>query len=427
MLFQFDISQWLPPERLRELQFRQLDALVRHAHATVPHYRERWGGAYDSALPLTPEHFARLPLLTRRELQENFEALKSRNVPPAHGGIGESRSSGSTGMPVRVLKTQLTALLWNAFTLRDHLWHRRDLRGKLAAIRHGIAEGNFDNWGPATDGLIATGPSAVMGVRTAIEAQLRWLEQQQPEYLMTYPSILRELARRSIERGAHLMKLREVRTFGELLAPETRALCRQAWSVPVTDVYSADEVGYIALQCPEHEHYHVQSEGVLVEILDAHGKPCAPGEVGRIVVTGLHNFATPLIRYDVGDYAEVGAPCPCRRGLPVLQRVIGRMRNTLVTSSGEHYWPTFGVRTFAEIAAVRQHQMVQKEFDLLEARLVCNAPLDAEQEARLRQLILSRLPAGFRVNLVYCDEIPRSAGGKFEDFMSEVTTTVKRA
>ena len=123
--------------------------------------------------------------------------------------------------------------------------------------------------------------------------------------------------------------LREVRTLGEASTPDLRALCREAWGVPLVDVYSAEEVGYIALQCPEHEHYHVQAESVLVEILDERGAPAPPGETGRVVVTDLHNFAMPLVRYEIGDYAEVGEPCACGRGLPVLRRIVGRVRNML--------------------------------------------------------------------------------------------------
>jgi len=420
LLFQLETSQWFSADELRERQLRQLEMLLKHASATVPWYRKRWNGMYDSDSPLTFERFSSLPLLTRRELQESFEALKSTKVPAAHGAIGESRSSGSTGIPVRVLKTQLSSLLWNAFTLRDHLWHRRDFRGKLAAIRHGVREGEFENWGPATSGLIATGPSAVMGIRAGIEAQLRWLERQQPEYLMTYPSILRELARRSLERGVKLERLREARTFGELLAPDIRELCRTAWNVPVTDVYSADEVGYIALQCPRHEHYHVQAEGVLVEVLDDSGRSCQTGQTGRVVVTSLHNFAMPLVRYELGDYAEVGETCSCGRGLPTLNRIVGRVRNMLVTADGERLWPPLGSRRYFEIAPIVQHQLVQKEVDLIEARLVTASPLSPDQEERLRTLILSGLPRGIRLTLSYCNEIPRSAGGKFEDFVSEV-------
>ncbi len=420
LLFLLERSQWLPADDLRELQLRQLDVVLRHAYATVPYYRDQWDGLYDPAVALTRERLARLPLLTRSQLQDRFEALRSADIPPAHGAVGEARTSGSTGAPVRVMKTQLSTLLWSAFALRDHIWGKRNLLGKLAAIRHGVTPGEFEGWGIATNGLVATGPSVVRGVDGDVETNLNWLEKQQPDYLITHPSLALELAKSSLARGMQMPRLREVRTFGELLTPETRELCRQAWGVPVTDTYSTNEVGYIALQCPMHVHYHVQSEGVLVEVLDEQGDACAPGEVGRIVVTTLHNFAMPLVRYDLGDYAEVGECCSCGRGLPVLNRIIGRVRNMLTTADGKRYWPVLSSRRTAEIAPIRQYQLVQKEFDLIEVRLVIKAALTPEQENGLRQLIQSALPPSIRLKFVYCESIPRSTGGKYEDFVSEI-------
>jgi len=419
--FQLERSQWLAPERLRELQFRQLEALLRHAGDTVPYYRERWRGLYDPSRPLTPEAFSRLPLLARGDLQSHFDALKSHRIPAAHGAVTESRTSGSTGMPVRVLKTGLVRLLWRTIVLREHRWFQRDLSGQLAAIRQGVAETETDGWGPATNAIARTGGSATLSISADVDSQLDWLARQQPDYLLTYPSNLAELARRSLARQVPLPRLREARTFGELLAPETRALCQEAWGVPVTDAYSADETGYIALQCPGTAHYHVQSETVLVEVLDGDGAPCAPGQRGRVVVTDLHNFATPIVRYVIGDFAEVGGPCGCGRGLPVLTRILGRVRNMLVTATGERYWPLLGVRGLAEIAPVLQAQFVQKDTVSVEARLVMAAPPSAEQEAQMRSHALSRLPPGIGLKFVYCREIPRGAGGKFEDFVSEVT------
>jgi phenylacetate-CoA ligase len=185
-------------------------------------------------------------------------------------------------------------------------------------------------------------------------------------------------------------------------------------------MYSANELGYLALQCPEHEHYHVQAEGVLLEVLGEDNRPCATGEIGRVVVTSLHNFAMPLLRYDIGDYAEAGPPCPCGRGLPVLSRIVGRTRNMLTLASGERYWPNFGLRGLTDELPILQHQIVQKAFDRIEARLVTERGLTVEEEGRLRAQLLSRLPAGFRADIVYCEAIARGEGGKFEDFVSEV-------
>ena len=297
------------------------------------------------------------------------------------------------------------------------------MRGKLAAIRYRAKEGEFDDWGQSTRGLITTGPAAVLGTHRDVETQMLWLEEQQPDYLMTYPSMLAELAKYSIARGIRLPRLREARTFGEMLMPEVRQLCRQAWAVPVTDSYSSNETGYIALQCPANEHYHVQSEDVLVEILDERGRPCSPGQTGRVVVTTLHNFAMPLVRYDIGDYAEPGEACECGRGLPVLRRIIGTRaqyagdRRRRAVPAGNR------LANDSELAPILQYQLVQKRLDLVQARLVTAAALTSDQEDRLRRHFLSQLPPGFQVELVYCEGIPRSAGGKFEDFVSEVAAT----
>jgi phenylacetate-CoA ligase len=418
--FQLEHSQWLAPERLREVQFRQLGVLLNHAYETVPYYRERWRGVYDPARPLTPEVFSRLPLLTRSELQTRFEALKSTGVPAAHGPVAESRTSGSTGMPVRVLKTALVQLFWQASVLREHQWFKRDLTGKLASIRQGVVEGEADGWGPATDVVARTGPSATLPISADVDAQLKWLERQQPDYLLTYPSNLAELLKSSAALGFRPARLREARTFGEILTSETRALCRETWGVPVADAYTSVETGYLALQCPQQEHYHVLSESVLLEVLDEKGAPCRPGEVGRVVVTPLHNYAMPLVRYEIGDYAEAGEPCRCGRGLPVLVKILGRSRNMLALADGTRYWPAFGSAGLAELAPILQQQLVQKDFHTLEARLVTARPLAPAEEESLRRHIQARLPAPFAIRFSYCDAIGRSNGGKFEDFVCEL-------
>jgi phenylacetate-CoA ligase len=304
--------------------------------------------------------------------------------------------------------------------LREHQWFQRDLGGKLAAIRQGAQDGEAEGWGPATDAVYRTGRSATLNIRADVDTQLRWLQAQQPDYLLTYPSNVAELAKTSMARRAPIPRLREIRTFGEILPPETRELCRQAWGVPVTDAYSSDEAGYIALQCPRHEHYHIQSESVLVEVLDDVGKPSAPGCTGRVVVTALHNFVMPLVRYELADYAEVGEACPCGRGLPVLRRIVGRVRNMLVAADGKRYWPTFGSAGLAGLAPVLRQQLVQKSLGTIEVRLVTARPLTPEEEARLRDHILMKLALPFEIRFSYHHALPRSAGGKFEDFVSEV-------
>lgn len=143
LLKQLDYSESFPGEELREYQLSQLKALVRHALATVPHYAKSFAGL--DADRLDWRTFASLPRLGRTELQAHFAALRSGNLPASHGRPTEGQSSGSTGTPVRFLRTPVTEFFWKVLTIREHRWH---FAGKLAVIRVRVEDQSLPNWGP---------------------------------------------------------------------------------------------------------------------------------------------------------------------------------------------------------------------------------------------------------------------------------------
>jgi phenylacetate-CoA ligase len=425
---QLEHSQWWSPEQLEAAQLRQLGILLQHCWNTVPFHRDRlenagWtpSGRLDSTL------WRRLPLLGREDIQTAGTALHSTALPKGHGRTHTIRTSGSTGKPVAVVKTAAEGLYWHAFVLRDHLWHGHDFSRRLAVIRlledaaaappNGMQQ---RSWGGAAGRAYRTGPAFALGIAATTEQQLAWVRRVRPGYLLTMPSMARAAAELALDQGVELPGLAAVLTMGEVCSPDVRAAIRAAWDVPVQDAYSSQEVGYMALQCPEHEHYHLQSESALVEVLDDDGQPCAPGRLGRIVATPLHNFAMPLIRYDIGDYAEVGAPCSCGRGLPVVTRIAGRVRNMLRLPGGGLIWPLLASQDYRDIAPIRQAQIAQIAPDRLEARLLPERPLTADEENALRDKINARIGHVFEIGFTYPTEIPRGPSGKFEDFRCEL-------
>lgn len=424
--FQLTQCEHLPPEDLRALQFRQIGELVAHIDRAVPHYGVslRKAGIKPGA-PITPEAWARVPILTRANVQAAGELLFAHNVPRGHGQIGSATTSGSSGRPVALRKTELAQFYWQCFVLREEIWHRRDLSATSMGIRRDDRLSPSDptgklrrlpDWGAPLAVVYPTGPALLLDYRASIAEQAEALARERPAYLTTYPSLLLELLRADVRPTG----LREVRSVGEALADETRNLCRERWGVPVTDIYSAAEIGVIAFQCPEQGHYHVQSESVLVEVLHPDGSPCAAGETGSVVLTPLHNFAMPLIRYAIDDLAEVGAPCPCGRTLPVLARIPGRARDMLVLPSGDRRFPYYGHAAVVGVDAVAQHQVAQVAADTVEIRLVVRRPLTDAEEARIRDAAAAALGGDFRVRIAYREMIARDASGKYAEFRYEV-------
>ncbi len=426
-LYQLEDSQWWTPEELARAQQGQLRVLLGHILKNVPYYRKAYRelGRPEALI----EGWAEIPVLSRSDVQEAGKALFSTAMPKEHGPAQAVLTSGSTGRPVEALSTAVTRFFWNACTVREHLWHGRDFKGKLAAIRPDrktIPGGSVSpSWGPPVDLLFKTGPSALLHSNTPIDAQLDWLREQNPAYLLSLPTNLQALAEMCREKSIVLPALREVRSYGETVRPKLRKLVREVWDVPVTDVYTTQEVGNLALQCPESGEYHLQAEHLLVEIVDENGQVCGPGEIGRVLVTTLHNLASPLIRYEIGDHAEVGEPCVCGRGLPVIRRVLGRERNLVVLPNGRRHWPSFPEEDWMAAAPIQQLQLVQKTTERIEARVAAPRKLTAKEEGRLSEIFAESLGHAFTFEYVYVDEIPRGPNGKFEDFVSEISTTAR--
>ena len=413
LLFQMESTQWLSAEALREQQNRQLGALIDHARRYCPFYRERF-----------PNDLARwneIPLLTRTNLQTQSNGLRATACPRAHGKTFDIATGGSTAEPVTVRRTALTQLFWHAATLRDHLWHRRDLSATMAIIRQfpePVDETKPGRW----CGVLGSGPAWHLPISTDVEAQLGWLQGVDPDILLTYPANLDALLTHMHQAGITRSRLREVRTVSGTVTPALRERCQQVLGVPLTDLYSAQEVGVIALQCPDSGLLHVQSEHVLVEVLDARGQPCREGEVGQVVVTDLHNFAMPLIRYALRDWAEVGPPCSCGRGLPTLCRVVGRTRNMATSPEGKPFWPVLETgRMLEAIPHLRQYQFEQTAVNAITVRLVCAPAPSPEQLQKLQATLEQMLGHAYRWTWQLRDTpLPLSAGGKFEEFISPV-------
>lgn len=426
--YQLEESQWWTKEEMEAHQFSQLAIVLRHARETVPYYRELL-----AAIDLRPGtridrgFLESLPISHRQGLQEAGERLISASPPKEHGAPTFGTTSGSTGRAFRFGRTTATQTIWAALALRDLLWHDRDMTGKLCAIRYapkGVADAphgrRTPRWGIGPAGFFRTGPGASLSVTATLAQQLAWLRQEKPDYLVAFPSNLAALCRYARDHQEKLLPLRELRTIGETLTPEVRRQIRETWGVRIIDTYSCEEAGYLALQCPQHEHYHVQSESVVLEIVDEAGRPCPPGVTGRVLLTSLNNFLTPLIRYEVGDYAEFGEPCPCGRGLPVLRRIHGRRRNRLILPDGNSLFPYLGEHggiARATGVEVHQFQFVQHTVGQVELKLVMERPLTEAEQEKVRALVRRNFGHPFEILLTFHSEIPRGANGKFEEFI----------
>ncbi len=416
-----ELLQWRGQSRIRIEQLKRIKELCIYAQQHSPYYREKFSGM--DFTELSWGQFGELPVLARDQLRRSGTDLDNELIPESHGQTGTTMTSGSTATPVEIRTTHRVAAVWAANALRDHLWHGRDASLTMAALRWLVDNSamapdgkSLDSWGEPQSMFYATGKASLLNSASAIKDQLVWLQQRNPHYLITHPSNLQALLSEYGENDVALDNLQQIRTVGETVSPELRKSTFAVLGVPLIDFYSAQEVGYMALQCPVSDHYHVLSDSVLLEIIDDEGRPCNVGQAGRIVVTSLDNYATPLIRYDIGDIGVLGNSCSCGRGLPVLQEILGRSRNMAILPDGSKKWPNLGFRKMMEVADIRQFQVVQHGLENIELKIVVDEPLEIDQKNRLGGILREHLGHPFKVEITYHDEIPRGANGKYEDF-----------
>ncbi len=435
---ELDRTQWFSPAELEELQLRQIRALLGHCFHNVPYYQRLLAESGLADRPIESlADFRRLPRLTRELYQAHFADLQARRLPA--GVVAASKgsfTSGTNGVPIQVLKTNVESLWWNAFLLRDLEWSGQDPRGRLATIRllamsrdqlpRALEGMSSPAWNKLFQVLLEGGPAFAMDIRQHPQRQLEWLRSVRPNFLVTMPSNLELLAGLVEESGERLPDLKTIQAIGEPLTHATRERIEAGFGVPVTNLYSTTESGYIASSCPAGHGLHVQSENVLVEVLDADDRPCLPGQTGRLVFTTLHNFLTPFLRYEIMDEVTLApGACPCGRGLPLWTHVEGRRHPSLQLPDGRRKSSmgiTLGIR---QVGGVHQFQIIQRAVEHVLLRVVPDRTWQPELAERMRQAVRDEFESPIRVDVELSEFLERPAGGKLKIVVIEMEDGVR--
>jgi phenylacetate-CoA ligase len=333
ILAEMERSQWWPADRLREDQVARLRPVLRSA-ARAPHYARAWREA-----GIDPESLrglgdlARLPRLEKAAIRSAPESLLD---PSWRGRLSVQVTTGSSGVPLRVLRSRVAAAHGRAAQLRGRGWFgvrqgdREMVYGGLALESLGRTRARIID---ALMNRVRLDPFDLSD--RVLDETIERVRRLRPDLLYGYPSALALLAAQALRRGGGRdLGPRLVQTSSERLYDHRRRVIREAFGCRVADEYGAAETSILAMECPEGG-LHQATENALIEILDASGAPVPPGTEGEIVVTDLNNVAAPLVRYRIGDRGRLRPEaCPCGRGLPLMEILEGSAFGTVSLPDG---------------------------------------------------------------------------------------------
>ncbi len=403
-LDEFRKSQWRSKaewDRYREINLGKLHRYVAQA---IPFYRNRAGTGFRD-----------LPVIDRKTVKEKGWELVN---PLLKKGISEKKTSGSTGEPVVVLRDAEGLAREQAVTWRGYEW---------AGVRPGARQARF--WGVP----LALKPRLVMRCKDMVLNRKRFsvfnyseemltryardLADFRPGFIYGYVSALSDFSRflNTRRKPMRIPDLKAVIVTSEVLTMDVRIRIETAFGVPVFNEYGCSELGTMAHEC-EFGKLHVNAETLHLEVLCDDGSIRDQGQ-GKILVTEFHNLVQPMVRYDLGDIAELdGEPCICGRHLPIIREIHGKSYDIIFGPSGRKYFPEFFSYIFKDIQGhsdrIRQFQVIQTDHEL-SINLVKGGDYGKDVEAVFRARVREEFGDFFNCTFTYMERIPKEKSGKY--------------
>ena len=418
---EFNAREHWTAEQLQQWQLAALKRLLRHAADQVPWYREqiRSSGLVPEDITSVAD-IAVLPVLTKSLVRDHYQDLIADNF---RGKTFSKKTGGSTGEPFRFEIThedyqRRMAVMWRGYSRAGarmgrrtlYLWGADILPGNsLAALKNrfyhhffqrrmlnsfAMNEGNLDKYAAS-------------------------IRRYRPEIIVGYVTPLYELARHLIESGQSLPAPAAILTGAEPLRLHQRLTIAQAFSAPVFNTYGCREVMLIASEAPGIDGMLANADQLLLETVNDHGQAVL-GQPGRLLLTDLHAYGMPLIRYANGDIVSLSDARGKGMPWPLLTSVEGRQLDLIRTTDGRLLPGEFFPHLLKDIPGIERFQVVQKSLQKLVLRIVAGEQFDAAAKSLLLTALHNHLGPSLEVDLQQVSEIPLTASGKLRVTISEL-------
>ena len=414
-------SQWWSREQLQVQRLGGLQGLLRQAAAQVPYYRELFQTrGFNAERVDTLDVLHTLPFLTKALIREHRDRL----IAAGSGRLVAMATGGSSGEPLRFLGGGARISHDVAAKWRATRWWGVDIGDPEIVIWGSPIElGTQDRLRVLRDRLLRSHLLSAFALddRT-LDRMLHTLRRQRPAMLFGYPSVLARLCAHAQRRNQRLddLDIRVAFVTSELLYAEQRELIARVLGCPVANGYGGRDAGFLAHECPAGG-MHISAEDIIIETVDAEGRPTAPGVAGEIVVTHLASTDFPFIRYRTGDVGVLDdTPCSCGRGLPLLRELQGRSTDFVRASDGTAMHGLALIYILREIPGLKTFKIIQEELQRTRVLLVTEPGFAPDALDIIRKGFQQRLGRDVRVDIELVADIPAERSGKFRYVVSRV-------
>lgn len=382
----------------------QLSALLEHAKSTTPFYRR----LNSQKLLNSIEDF---PIVTKMDYKEQFDAFQSEVYldKPKH----QMSTSGSTGTPFTVnqdmnkRKRVLAEIIYFNEICGQKLgdkyiyfrvWTDKNRKSKLEQLMQNLV------------------PVDILHLDDANLEKIRCLLKQDKSInsALAYASTYEHLVNYLIACGDNpdMFNIRLFVTGSEVLDMQYKKRIKETIGCDIVDRYSNQENGIIAQTPDMSDEFIVNTASYYVELLKLDSDEDADiGELGRIIVTDLYNFAMPIIRYDTGDLA-IKCDETSYGSVNKFNSVQGRRVDTIYDTKGDRLTPISICNYMWGYTKLKQYQFIQE--GAKKYTLKVNGAEGVYTKNEFERTLKDILGHDAEIDIQFVDTIPVLASGKFK-------------
>ena len=386
--------------RAREYwQKKQFGNLVNHAYVRSEFWRQRIpsGAGRQDVL----QNF---PVVSRKDIAS--QVLKEGALVGDQRSMTSYETTGSTGTPLKVFLCEQN-VYYNVTRSHAQFFfddlpldeNRVELSSvnSSADLKKTVVYKSEPSWAGPLSKIYRNGSDKVLGCNTDAAGLLEELSKDRVGYLVSHSRMVERLLDHG---GADLIKGLGIKVWihkSDYRNPDVVEQLKQI-GIPTLSNYSAGEVGAIAFECKTNAGYlHVAHSNVIVEC-DQKLTTTFEGEtIGRLLITHLHSYATPIIRYDIGDFGKLHDQCPCGHNGPTLSHIFGRGKHFLRHPDGKYMAFYLLTRYVREAVDFEECRFRQDAIDTITVEIGGRESLSSEEEERLKALITASTDPVFKV------------------------------
>jgi len=407
----------LPRSTIQEIQGNKLRLLVNHAYENVLYYRQLFDSNRIRLRDIKGiKDLEKIPVTDKTVMRAVRKAdIMAKNINPKE--CVEVFTSGSTGMPTHIFFTRKDYEFLDLVYLRSFLQNGLKFKHKRAFILDPHSFETKKCWYHRLG--IAT--YANISCFWEPEKQVQVLKGEKPDFIHGYPSSLRQVAEFISDSKIDEIKPHIISTAAELLHPKDRQFITSVLGAPVYDRYAARECGNIAWECNEHNGYHINIDSLVVEFLKD-GRPVDPGEKGDVVITNLHSYAMPFIRYKIGDIGVLSDKmCPCGIELPLMDVIEGRDEDFILLKDGKKISPMMVTGTLDHIPGIKQFRVVQEGINSVLVVITKGKDFQSHTVTQVEKDLKGLFGWDMDVRCQVVDGISRESSGKVRTVISRLS------